>query len=270
MRRRACLQMRFIGLGLLALFLTLGGFAAAEQAVVTLKDGSVVGGTYIELGSIASIQAADSKLAKALARVTIGRAPLPGARRTLSVGYVEVRLRQAGYSTENVVVQTDSDSTRIQVLGPQKRGDHLAAGDSGDAKEVQKDDQTIEVWVVKDTVQRFEPVSRRELEKALVHVNRVVGTPVTDLRSIQGMRAARFLRAGKVLTEEDLEPIPAVSQGQRVILRAVVGPVEVSVPGIAQANGYEGDVIPVMNARTGRIVYGMVLSPELVEVDSAR
>lgn len=76
--------------------------AATRPLIVQLRDRADVSGVTVTLGEIATITGGDPAQRSHLARVYIGRSPLPGSSREISPGYIEVRLRQAGISQRSV------------------------------------------------------------------------------------------------------------------------------------------------------------------------
>lgn len=79
-------------------------------AVVTLRSPTTVTGSDILLGQIADIVTPDAELRSRLAALPVGKAALAGGERTLFVGSIQVRLRQAGIpdSAVRLVAQTDT------------------------------------------------------------------------------------------------------------------------------------------------------------------
>lgn len=82
--------------------------AVLPKATITLRSSAEVQGLDILLGDIAEIQyhleEGSGGLNQDLARISVGRAPLPGKSRKINVGIVEVRLRQAGIHPSTVVI----------------------------------------------------------------------------------------------------------------------------------------------------------------------
>lgn len=229
---------------------------AKSMAVVTLRDGAVVTGDDILLGQIAEIEGPD-EMVRILTEVVVGRAPLPGKERAISIGHVEVRLRQVGISTRDVEVRTDNGERRITVRAEAGVPATVVQGETGS--------DGVEVWCLVTGVERHAPVTLELLERVTVPRHKFVGTPVQSGEQLVGMRAKRTLRAGEVLTAEVLEPIPLVSKGERVSLQATYGGVQVVTTGIAESDGSLGDVIIVINAASGKKVHACVIGEGIVE-----
>ena len=81
-----------------------------------------------------------------------------------------------------------------------------------------------------------------------------------------GLLTRRALGAGAVLDMSALEVRRMVKRGQQVVVIAQAGALEVRGAGKALADGGEGDLVRIQNARTERIVEGVVTAPGVVVV----
>lgn len=89
---------------------------------------------------------------------------------------------------------------------------------------------------------------------------------IGSLEGAVGQRLTRAISEGAVLTPGLLDAPVLVRRGQAVSVDARSGPVTVSMPGVAQADGALGETIRVRNASSGRILEGVVRSAKSVEV----
>ncbi|MGE5594376.1 MAG: flagellar basal body P-ring formation chaperone FlgA [Betaproteobacteria bacterium] len=95
-----------------ALLLAVGGLGVAEDrgtiARIEITSPVEVRGTVITLGDIASVNCPRDSykedLPSRLRGIEIGRAPFPGQERTLSLAIVRIRLRQAGFDPDQMVI----------------------------------------------------------------------------------------------------------------------------------------------------------------------
>jgi flagella basal body P-ring formation protein FlgA len=98
-----------------------------------------------------------------------------------------------------------------------------------------------------------------------VRVEEFEGAPLTGLvQSVEeaaGMISKRTLPAGAYLMHQFLERPAAVLKGDTVRLRATVGVAHVVTEASAQAAGKIGDIIPVKNATSGRILRARIEGP---------
>jgi len=72
--------------------------------------------------------------------------------------------------------------------------------------------------------------------------------PLVDTASLEGTRAKRSVAAEQIICREFIEPRPAVSRGEEVVVHYVGERVALIAKGVAQADGAVGDSILVRNA----------------------
>jgi flagella basal body P-ring formation protein FlgA len=68
----------------------------SQAAVIRLRAESVVRGPEMRLGELGEISTPDETWQRQLEAIDVGRAPLPGASRTVDLPYLAARLKQAG------------------------------------------------------------------------------------------------------------------------------------------------------------------------------
>lgn len=104
--------------------------AAATAALqsIELAPAAQVSGDWVNLGDIAAVQ--PEKQAQALAATPIAPAPPPGGSRSISAGYVRLRLRAAGVDLGGVAF---SGAERVQVTRAPAGAFGATAGPSPDA-----------------------------------------------------------------------------------------------------------------------------------------
>ena len=181
-----------------------------------------------------------------------------------------VRLRRAGFSLQGLKITTNTEQERIVVyrsdppVAPET--EELAPGPEQPLADVPKPEELVEVWVLVEDVGRGAPLRTDLLAPATVSPRRFVGRAVTDPQTVEGMRATRFLRSGKVLTEGDLEPIPPIVEGQRVTIVASGDGIRITAVGLALEDGDWGEVIPVRNVQSDRVIFATVTGLGVVSV----
>ncbi len=104
---------------------TLMAARACPAAVIELHETVVVTGDRIVLGDLGEISDADEE-AQTLAGVDIGPAPLPGRDRTLTVGYLKMRLRRRGIDCADLTF-AGARAVLVRAAVPMPRS---AAGDA--------------------------------------------------------------------------------------------------------------------------------------------
>lgn len=116
------------------------------------------------------------------------------------------------------------------------------------------------------------PVSAREvLTGVAASVRRVdaaalAGVPVEPGLDRGAFWTRRDLPQGHVLVDSDLALRPEVRAGERVRAHVRSGAIDLVIVGLAQADGYEGDRVPVLNPRSGENFFARVKALNEVEV----
>lgn len=120
------------------------------------------------------------------------------------------------------------------------------------------------VWVATRSFARGEEVSEDDVELVVRRFSQPVAGP-QDWR--EGLRTTRFVREGTPLTWENVEPVPDVRKGERVLIIAQKGSVLVQVAGEILADGRIGEKVAARNLSSGSVVYGILTSDRAVLVE---
>ncbi len=105
------------------------------------------------------------------------------------------------------------------------------------------------------------------LEERQVHAS----PPAQALKSLSeavGLRLAATSAPGIILTTRSVARAPLVAKGETVTLVAGGSGFEISTPGKAEQDGYEGDLITVKNVKTGSTLKGRLGPGKMVSVMS--
>ncbi len=89
---------------------------------------------------------------------------------------------------------------------------------------------------------------------------------LTRLAAAVGRRTRRHIPAGAVVAPGALERTPVVRRGQRVVLLAAHGGLEVRAAAVALGDAAPGQRVRVRNLRSRRVVEGVAVRPGVVEV----
>ncbi|MGE3973389.1 MAG: flagellar basal body P-ring formation chaperone FlgA [Bdellovibrionales bacterium] len=87
-----------------------------------------------------------------------------------------------------------------------------------------------------------------------------------DEKEIVGLVLKVPVRANQVLLKSQVKRQPALNRGQNVVLTSGHEVWSVSMKGVAQDEGYIGDLVKVQNPETKKIVVGVVVAEGVVEV----
>jgi len=91
-------------------------------------------------------------------------------------------------------------------------------------------------------------------------------TAVKTLSDAVGLRLTSSIGPGLALTTRHIARAPTILKGENITLLANGSGFEISVPGRAEQDGYEGDVISVRNTRSGSALKGRVGKGKIVSV----
>ena len=104
-----------------------------------------------------------------------------------------------------------------------------------------------------------------DVEALETELTREPGTPVVDLKQLEGRVLARSLFPGQVLRIEQFRAAPAIAQGDQVKVVATGPGFTVTTDGEALAQALEGQAVRV-KTDAGRIVSGTARSGRIVEL----
>ena len=133
-------------------------------------------------------------------------------------------------------------------------------------------------WVVVDLKKYANvPVLNRALKIGDVITEDVVTTEmrlmqsyqdaITDVKSVIGMQAARFLTAGQMLASRDLKREQILRKGQMVKAIFGVDTLEISISAQAEEAGAVGDVIKVKNIDSQKMFAAKIIDRGLVRIE---
>lgn len=104
-----------------------------------------------------------------------------------------------------------------------------------------------------------------DVEARESELSREPGTPISDLKQIEGRILARAVSPGQILRVEHFRAAPAISQGDQVKLVATGSGFTISADGEALAHASVGQNIRV-KTETGRVVSGTARAGRIVEL----
>ena len=92
------------------------------------------------------------------------------------------------------------------------------------------------------------------------------GQAIKSIAAAVGLRVTSPIGPGLTLTTHNVARAPLVAKGENVTLVANGSGFNISVPGKAEQDGYEGDLIMVRNIRSGAVLKGRLERGKLVSV----
>lgn len=122
------------------------------------------------------------------------------------------------------------------------------------------------VLVLKERVSRHTPLAPELVAFERRDERSVPAGALRSADQMNGMRTARYLRAGSILSESVVEPVPDAAAGDVVRILAQVGVVTVVAEGVLLADGRIGDRVPAENGGSGEVVWGRLAEGKVVRV----
>lgn len=101
---------------------------------------------------------------------------------------------------------------------------------------------------------RGETLTPSAVEVREMPLNQLPANALSDMSAIKDLETIRPLRAGSPLTLNSLRTRQMIEQGQQVVILGNGRGIEVKMEGTAMKSGSYGDLIPVKNTRSGRVV----------------
>lgn len=128
------------------------------------------------------------------------------------------------------------------------------------------------IRVMRDTVVAARGINPRQLIGELdvkirrMDISSAQGDASLTLEEVKGMAARSYIRAGQVLTRNNVMMPVLVKRGQVVSLDARSKGFIIQTRGVAQQDGRKGDVVRVLNPSSKKIIEALVTGPQKTEV----
>lgn len=124
----------------------------------------------------------------------------------------------------------------------------------------------INVVVARTDLPRRANLTTSMLQLAEINVARVRGDYYTSFADLQGVQLRNRLRAGDIVTSNNLLVTDAVNRGEQISIVATNGTLSVRMSGEALDSGKVGDQVRVRNLQSGRVIRALVVGRGKVEV----
>lgn len=129
----------------------------------------------------------------------------------------------------------------------------------------------IEVWsdvvVSSKPLGKYQPIERDDIRIKRMNLDRVPSNVVVRLDQALGRRTRRNIAADCILRLDQIESPPVVKRGDIVQVVAQTPVLRISVKGMAKQNGIKGERIKVINLRSKKAIYALVVDGQTVSVD---
>jgi Chaperone for flagella basal body P-ring formation len=241
---------------------------AGEPVVVVLPAKAAAVSTVVALGQVAKIHGGDEKVRATLAAVDLVERTKKDAPITITRRQVEIRLKLAGYTQEDVLVGgADSIIVSVKKEVVSTEDAIAAAKKSALALFANADELKVEL---------IQPVAVKMPEIALgdsVSISAVPHAAVTKVGRVQMDVAIKVNGEMKLafpvhFNIRPIRPEPVLVKALQPVSMVVrLGAMNVEATGEAIQDGRAGETIKVRNSASKKIVSGRVTAAGVVEID---
>lgn len=123
------------------------------------------------------------------------------------------------------------------------------------------------VWVPTKNISKGEIVTKDKLRKETIRQSKLKPFMVTDSEKLIGQEAQRSLKEGKIISENDISAPVLVRKNDIVIAVYRTDRMQITTKAIAQQDGAYGERIEVQNAKTRKVLTGVVQDASTVVID---
>ena len=128
----------------------------------------------------------------------------------------------------------------------------------------------VEVPVLRQPVSRGSRIQAEDLGLARREADGLPSGVISDPSQLVGRVSKRDLDLNKLVREQDLEDRADAQRNQPVTLVVRTGSLQVTAAGILRADARVGDLVEVRSIATNQTVWGLLVSPDVVELPTAR
>ncbi len=188
----------------------------------------------------------------------------------------KLRLALDRRSTSIFVSPDASPSVAVSNLKISERGRRFSAtiAAPADQPEVEltvygKYFSVVEIPVPTRRLGRGQRISSNDIEWTEIDANRIQQDTITEAEQLVGMEARRFLRARTPVRLGDVRQPLLVSRGRPVILIIRTRFMKLTTRGKAMDNGSSGEIVRVINLHSQRVIEGVVVDADTVEIKNS-
>ncbi len=127
----------------------------------------------------------------------------------------------------------------------------------------------VQVAVLAAPVSRGDQITASQLSTSSRDAADLPGGVVMNASQLVGRTPRRDLSIGALVRESDLQERVDAERNQPVTLLISSGPLRITAPGLLRADARVGDLVEVFATDTKTVVYGVLVTPDLVEIPTA-
>jgi len=130
----------------------------------------------------------------------------------------------------------------------------------------------VHINLIEETVVAIRDISSREIigrddvRLAFINVSDIRRKTITNLDDVIGKAATSPIKKDTPLIQGSVKEVPVINRGSAITIVADGGGFRITVPGIAQENGFQDEMIRVENINSQKKIFGKVLDSKTVLV----
>jgi len=128
-------------------------------------------------------------------------------------------------------------------------------------------EQRVNVVVARRPLGRFKPIEADDIELKALDLAGLPADRIDDPEVAIGKRTRRAVDSGTVLRPDLLEFPPLVKRGDRVRIIAESSGLRISAFGQAKQKGAQGEMIPVVNLDSNKVIHARVVDSQTVRIE---
>ncbi|MCP4704974.1 MAG: flagellar basal body P-ring formation protein FlgA [candidate division Zixibacteria bacterium] len=123
-----------------------------------------------------------------------------------------------------------------------------------------------DVLIASDRIGRHQLINNENCISKRMEITSLTSKPLTSEASLADLRSKRNIRKGQILSSGSVEKIPTILTGQGISIFYKSSILEISAKGKAMESGYIGERIRVKNEQSKKILTGVIIDGETVEI----
>lgn len=128
-------------------------------------------------------------------------------------------------------------------------------------------ERRLNVVVARRPLGRFKPIEAEDIAVQALDLAGLPADRIEDPEAAIGKRTRRAVDSGTVLRPDLLESPPLVKRGDRVRIVAETAGLRISAFGQAKQKGAQGELIPVVNLDSNKVIHARVVDAQTVRIE---
>ncbi|GEM_PF-4027678 len=124
----------------------------------------------------------------------------------------------------------------------------------------------MEVVVAREKIKRGAIITADKITRKRVKVGKDFRNVIRDSEAVVGLMAKHMIKPGSIIRKSMVKTKPTVKKGETVTIQMISGDLVISTKGKTKQDAMIGEKVKITCELTGKQLYGVVQSPQLVTV----